>query len=127
MKTLSNGYKLPENKDKGSSFFPALEYDIQRINDHRHDGNDSTPLSTTSLERITVVISSANWQAVDAGQYRQLITTPAGIVQDNAQPVFKVNGGDHGGAVIYPEIKWISETQYYISVNDPSISIKVIY
>ena len=46
MITLSNGYQLPEDGDRGNVFWDGLEGNIQRLNDHKHDGADSEKLST---------------------------------------------------------------------------------
>ena len=39
--TLSNGYIKPEDGDTGAVWFDALEDNIQRVNDHNHDGSNS--------------------------------------------------------------------------------------
>lgn len=58
---LSNGYKLPETGDFGDVWFPALEDNIQRINDHTHNGTDSEKITTISTESVVQTISSGDF------------------------------------------------------------------
>ena len=58
MVILTNGYKLPETGDFGDVWFPALEDNIQRLNDHKHDGNDSETLDSTALESVVQTVLS---------------------------------------------------------------------
>lgn len=61
MVILSNGFKLPETGDFGDVWFPALEDNIQRTNDHNHDGNNSSRLQASSIDAIVQNIISANF------------------------------------------------------------------
>lgn len=58
---LSNGYKLPETGDFGDVWFPALEDNIQRVNDHNHDGADSETLDATAFEGITQTVLAGSF------------------------------------------------------------------
>ena len=79
---LSNGYKLPEVGDFGSSFFPDLEFNIQRLNDHSHDGNDGNRLNASSIVAQTSIISSGDFTNISPGVNRALITLPATMAVD---------------------------------------------
>jgi len=50
--------KKPQNADTGDVWFPALELDIQKVNDHTHDGSDGAQLAVISQN-----ILSAAWIA----------------------------------------------------------------
>ena len=56
---LSNGYKLPETGDFGDVWFPALEDNIQRLNDHNHDGNNSDKLTSTNVAKFVQTVLTA--------------------------------------------------------------------
>ena len=58
---LGNGYKLPETGDFGDDWFPALEDNIQRLNDHSHDGVDSEILTTSSTKCVVQSIASGDF------------------------------------------------------------------
>ena len=57
MLTLSHGYEKPETGDKGSVFFPALEDNIQKLNDHNHNGLNSELLTAAASAAVTQTIS----------------------------------------------------------------------
>lgn len=60
---LSNGYKLPETGDFGDVWFPALEDNIQRTNDHNHDGTNSSKIPATSLQASVQQVVSGDFSA----------------------------------------------------------------
>ena len=76
MQILSHLFKKPQTGDKGSVFWPALEEDIQKMNDHTHNGSDSARIPSSSTTATTQSINSASWSSVGGGLYRQLITMP---------------------------------------------------
>lgn len=125
--TLSNGYKLPSTGDKGSTFFLDLEHDIQRLNDHTHNGTDSSKISAKDMLKTSSTILAANWVSLGGGNYRQLITVPAGHLFDEVVPKFQISGGSEDGAIIHPSIEKASSTTYYIYINDNTVSVKVVY
>lgn len=59
MITLSYGYEKPQNGDTGDVFFPALERDIQRLNDHTHDGVNSPFISAQAPSSMVNFFSPA--------------------------------------------------------------------
>lgn len=127
MQTLSNGYKLPEDGDRGSTFFPALEDNIQRLNDHTHDGNDSERLTALSFDTTTQSILSASWTPVSGGLYKQTITLPGSLQVDNITMEFFIASGSFINHKIYPNVEKISSTQYDIFVNDNTIDLLAKY
>jgi hypothetical protein len=125
--TLSNGYKLPATGDKGSSFFPDLEFDIQRLNDHTHDGSNSNKISVANLTKLTQTLLAASWVATTGGTYRQLVTLPATGDYDSVIPKFQISGGSEDGSIIYPSVEKVSSTTYYVYINDNTLALKVVY
>lgn len=123
MQTLSYGYKLPETNDKGPVVFPALEDDIQQLNDHTHDGANSAKLDAKSIDSIQQTLASGSWVGVANNQYRQLVTVPAGIDYDKINIGFRIANGDY----VYPTVERVSSTQYYVYTNDNTQNYLVRY
>ncbi len=120
MLTLTMGYKKPQNPDTGDVFFPALENNIQQLNDHAHNGVNSQLLASTSQ-----TVQSASWAAapIAGGVYRQLITAPTGYSIDQCEMWFKLSSGE----TVYPAIERQSSTTYYIYTNDNSKTYTAFY
>lgn len=118
MLTLSYGYKKPQNPDTGDLFFPALEADIQQLNDHNHDGTNSAPLASGVQDAL-----SGSWVATSGGMYRQLMTVPSGLSYDTCNIWVKRSTGEF----VYPTIERVSATTFYLYTNDNSLAYKVFY
>ena len=123
--TLTNGYKIPQSGDKGSTLFTALEFDIQRLNDHNHDGLNSNKLDATSISTISGNILSANWVTYGGptGHYRQQVTLPAGLDFDTISIQIRTVAGKY----LYPTIERVSDTQYLIYSIDNSLNLTAEY
>ncbi len=74
MLTLSYGFKKPENGDTGDAIFPAMALNIQKVNDHTHNGTDSALIPPVSYN-----VLSANWSVVALGIYSQVINLGSGL------------------------------------------------
>lgn len=129
MQTLTYGYKKPETGDKGSIFFPALEFNIQRLNDHSHDGSNSQKLTAASVQGIGDTILAANWVAVagQPGTYRQLVTMPPNTEFDGYGLAFRIDGGLLDGHEIHPVVEKSSASTYYVYINDNTQTLAVLY
>lgn len=125
MLTLSYGYKKPQTGDRGSTLFAALELNIQKVNDHTHNGLDSAPLPAQSVLGVLQTILSTNWVTYGgpAGFYRQQITMPAGFSYDSVQIGFRLPSGHQ----IFPTVEKVSATQYLIYTNDNTTNFVAIY
>lgn len=122
--TLSYGYVKPETGDRGSSFFTGQEDNIQRLNDHTHDGTNSAPLTAASLVGITQSILAGSWVAFGpTGHYRQQVTVPPGFDFDLVQIGFRTTAG----VVVLPTVERVSDTQYYVYTIDNSAGLVAIY
>jgi hypothetical protein len=120
MQTLSNGYLKPSNTDTGDIFFPAMEFNIQRLNDHTHDGSNSSHLATTSQN-----ILAASWAAapIGGGLYVQTVTIPTGFSYDSVEVWFRLSTGEF----VYPSIEKVDATHYKIYTNDNSLAYVAYY
>lgn len=120
MQTLSFGYKLPANPDTGDTFFPAMEFNITRLNSHNHDGSNSSPLGS-----VTQSILAAAWAAapIGGGLYRQLVTIPGTLSYDTCEIWFKLSTGE----VVYPSVERVSASTYYVYTNDNTLSYVANY
>jgi hypothetical protein len=122
--TLSYGYVKPSTGDSGTSLFTDLENNIQRVNDHTHNGINSAPLPAQSIIGVSQTISNASWVAHGpTGHYRQLVTLPAGFDFDKVQISFRTSGG----AYIHPTVERVSATQYYVYTTNNTINFIAVY
>ena len=124
MQTLSYGIKKPEDGDKGSVFFPALEDDLQQLNDHDHDGVDSAPIISTNISSVQQALSAASWVAVSGGTYRQLVTVPSGKLYDNSFILFRKTSDK---SQMFLGVEKVSSTTYYVYINDSTIDVTAYY
>lgn len=125
--TLSNGFKLPDTGDKGSTFFPDLEFNIQRVNDHNHDGSNSNLISSTSISVITQAISSGSWAAVSGqpGTYKQTVSLPGSITDIDG-----INISFRDAATGHPlllSVEKVSTTSYDVFINDTTLNLTAVY
>lgn len=124
MQTLTYGFKLPEINDSGDALWTALEDNITRVDGHNHDGVDSPLLTAQSITGVTQTIASGSWSASGAtGHYRQQITVPSGFDFDTVQIGFRTSAG----AVIFPTVEKVSDTQYYVYTTDNTQTFTAVY
>lgn len=126
--TLSNGYKNPETGDRGTSWFADLNFDIERLNDHNHDGSNSEQISAKYITKSSATIASGAWGAdLGGSSYKQTITLPSGFTFDDTEMKFKISGGALDGRVFYPTVIKITATTYDIYINDNTQAVLVTY
>jgi len=120
--TLTNFYILPDTGDLGTVWFPALESNIQQLNDHTHNGVNSNKLTATSIEVITDNILVADF-ALDGSRYRVLKTVPAGTTVSEINISFR---DPTTKDKIYLETALVSATTYYV-YSMFEIDVEVVY
>ena len=125
--TLTYGYKKPQDGDTGATFWDDLAFDIQRLNDHTHDGSDSAQLDSTSIAATTATISSASWVLTSGGTYRQVVTMPPGLDFDSYGKSFMINSGASAGHDVTLSIEKITNTTFYVYINDNTVDLLVRY
>ena len=123
MLTLTFGFQKPETGDTGAIVFPALEANIQQLNDHTHNGTDSSKLTSGALTPLQVSLTSAAWALVANGIYKQTVTLPGALTFDTT--VFSVF--TPSGELVYPTINKVTASTYDIFTNDNSIGFEVSY
>lgn len=124
MLTLTYGFQKPQSGDRSSALFTALEQNIQKVNDHTHDGANSPLLDAKNIQASSQALSSGNWVTYGgpAGFFRQLVTLPTGFLFDTVQFSFRLNGNP-----ICLEVEKVSATTYYLYSNDSTISPTAVY
>lgn len=113
MQVLTNGYKLPETGDFGDVWFPALEDNIQRVNDHTHDGTNSEKLSSKNIAAENQTIVAGSFSA-SGNAFRATVSMPAGLLFDDAVIVAK---DPTTKDQIYLKIEKINASQFYLYTN----------
>lgn len=127
MLTLSKGFKKPQTGDKGSIYFPAMEENIQQLNDHTHNGVDSQALTGAVITNGTASVGAADWVLQSAGTYRALVTLPGSYTYDGSHKEVRIAGGAMDGDVIFPTIEKVSATSLYLYVNDNTLDLTVSF
>lgn len=123
MLTLTYGFKKPEDGDKGVIFWDVLADDIQQLNDHTHNGVNSSKLASSSVESVTQAVSSASWVSAGGGTYYQNVTMPAGMEYDDHGIQVRLTAGD----IIYPTITKIGTSVFRVYINDNTQDLLVVY
>lgn len=124
MLTLTYGYKKPQTNDKGPIVFPAMEGNIQQLNDHSHNGADSTLLTTASVVGINQTILSGAWALVANGIYKQTVTLPGSLLYD------KIHISHHAsstGHLLYLTVEKVSANSYDVYINDNTLGLLAVY
>lgn len=117
--TLSKGYQKPSDPTYGDLFFPALEDNIQLMNDHAHDG-----VTGAVTPRTVVTASSGSWGSdLGGGTYRQLLTAPTGFTYDDARIEVRRSTGE----IVYATIERVSSTTFYLYTNNNAITYTVSF
>lgn len=127
--TLSYGFQKPQTGDRGSVFWPILEADIQQLNDHTHNGTNSSRLNKASISSVLDTATSGSWGNAVGGLYRQTITLPlaitaAGGTFDDYVPTFRDQATDRQ---LFLQTQKVSSSTYYVYCNDNTIDLDILY
>ena len=123
MVTLSFGFKRPETGDTGAIVFPALEDNITQLNNHTHDGSNSSKINSAAIDPILASLSSAAWVAQGGGLYKQTVTLPGALDFDTTAFTTRLPTGE----TVLAQIDKVSDSQYDIWTNDNSVGFEVSY
>lgn len=131
MQTLSNGVKKPENGDKGSTVFSALNGNADILNDHTHNGTNSEliPFANIAESRYSdskVNLPTASWVAGARG-FSQTVTCPGTITLDKVDLRFRVRAGSLQHQWVYPTVEPTSLTSFVVIVNDSSLDLECLF
>lgn len=127
--TLSYGFERPVTGDKGSVFWPILEDNITRTNDHTHNGTNSSLLTAAASVATAQSVSSAGWGSLSGGLYRQTVTLPAGLTGVGgtyAKYSIEIRNAANGRR-LYLQTERVSDTTFYVWCNDNTIDLTVVY
>ena len=83
---LSKGYKKPETGDFGSTWFPALEDNIDLSNSHDHNGTNGEKIKGENLTVTSQSVLAAAFTLQSPGIYRATVTVPVGVDMDKIVP-----------------------------------------
>lgn len=114
MIVLSNGYKKPETGDFGDVWFPALEDNIDLMNDHTHDGTDGERIPGINLVASTLTVASGSFVDQGNGYHRATVTVPSARQVD--ETVITVKDPTTKDP-IFAKLEKLSATQFYIYIN----------
>lgn len=124
MQTLSYGFLKPQTGDTGAVFFPALETDIQKLNDHTHDGSNSAKLTAASSAVVTQAILAAAWVSLGGGMYRQAVTLAGSLLYDTVAIEMRLTATKHQA---FLQVEKINATSYYVYINDNTLDVTAVY
>lgn len=124
MQTLSYGFKKPQSGDTGAALFTALELDVQKMNDHTHNGTDSALLTSSSLSVTTQSVLSGAWSAQGGGTYKQTVSMTGGLQFDDVNVSFRESVS---GNPLFLTVEKVSGTSYDVYINDNSLTLTAFY
>jgi len=123
--TLSFGYQQPVSGDNAKEWQDALNATILQLNDHTHDGVDSSTIDPSSITTLTTTILSGAWIADGGGNFSQVVAAPAQVAEVND---FYIKMHETGtGDVLYPTVERVAAASYRVRVNDNSLNITAVY
>lgn len=130
VQTLTFGLKKPETGDKGTPVFEALEDNIDLLDTHDHDGQNSKRMNSYNVSRGTVSVSDSEWSS-SGNLYRKTVTLPTGFSTANGSDFgkasirFFLSGGTYDGNECLPKIERINATSFYLysPVNDQAFTV----
>lgn len=124
MQTLTYGFQKPQTGDKGSVFFPGLEDDLQQLNDHTHNGSNSSLIPSSSVTAVTQSVAHAGWGSSVGGLYSQVVSMPAGITWGTKAITFIDATANR--VLLLSHVQVTSNT-FRVYCNDPTIDLTVLY
>lgn len=124
MQTLSYGFKNPDNGDKGSVWFPALNFNIVQLNNHTHDGATSAFITAANIQSGTVSVPSGSWTVTGTGKYQQDVTVPSGFTMDTSSMQVRLASTGH---YIYPTIEKLTTSTFRIYTLDNTLTYTAVF
>lgn len=136
----SKGFLKPNNGDFGSTFFDDQNTNVQQLNDHTHNGANSSPLAKTQSIGVAAggtVSTGTNSGWADDG------TSTGTYVQTIALPTLTIpNGGgtrqmqvddiaiqlrDSTGELVYCRVVKLATSTYKVYSNDNTLVLTAFY
>jgi hypothetical protein len=126
MITLTYGHKKPETGDKGSTFFPALEDNIDIDDSHTHNGVNSSKIDSSNLTATELSVTAAGWVASGIW-YRKQVTYPGTHERYGSIVEFYFDGGANDGQPLYPKVEYVGDTSFWLYYPDNTQAFKVVF
>lgn len=123
MITLSKGFKLPETGDFGDVWFPALEDNIQQLNDHKHDGLDSEKIPSGNLSASVVTTLVGAFADQGDGYWRASVSTPGGVALSDLSVTVR---DPTTLEPIYAKLAKNTASSIYVYINTPQ-TVEVVF
>lgn len=125
---LGYGFILNDAGDESATAWMANNNNnIQKLNDHNHDGVNSALVSTTSFSKTSQDIDATGWALVGAGIYSQGVAMPLGFTFDNVLMQFVITAGPAVDEVWYPTVVKTGASAFDVYSNDNTIEFVVRY
>ena len=115
-RTLSNGYILPEDGDFGLTWFDDLESNIQRVNDHNHDGVTGSRLPSTSITSVVIQIAETAFTPVATGGFEATLQANSTINFDDLTIYVRDATTKQQ---VFLDVLRVSSSEYKILTNTP--------
>jgi hypothetical protein len=125
--TTTYGYTLPANGERGT-WWDQLKANWQRMNDHNHEGVNSTKITPKAITKATQQIAAASWVATSGGLYTQTVTLPTGYLFSTGLSVkfYVYTGGNITDEVAMTPVR-ASDSTYTLEINDNTVTLTAVY
>lgn len=138
----SCGFLKPAHSDTGATFFDDCNTDIQQINDHTHDGANSSPLAKTQTIGVsaggsTSTGTNSGWadDGTSTNTYVQTIALPTktipntGFTRQMQINEVSVHLRDSLGEIVFNRVVPVvaSSVTYKVYSNDNALVLTAIY
>ena len=124
METLTYGFKKPQNGDKGQGLFDDLSYNVQKTNDHTHDGVNSPKVNISSLTKQSQLVLNSNWINPVGGVYSQVISMVGGLQFDTSTITIRETSTGKLMNLLYEKVD-VSAFRLYC--NDATKDLTILY
>lgn len=121
--TETYGFLNPATGDLALVWMAAINSTITQLDNHNHDGSNSSLISPASISKYTSVITSAGWTSSASG-YSKVITVPAAVLEVNSYNIhFYITAT---GVRIYPGVERASATTFTLYANQ-ALAVTAVY
>jgi hypothetical protein len=126
MPTLTYGFKTIADGVRG--FWDDLNDNFTMLNDHDHDGVNSSKIVPTAITKATQSILAASWSAGTGGNYTQTVTLPTGYTFSAGLSVkfYDATSGSVKDEIAMNPV-WISNSSYQLQTNDVALALTAVY
>lgn len=126
MPTLSYGFKTISNGVRG--FWNDLNSNFTQLNNHSHNGTNSSKLAPTAINKATQQILAAAWSATSGGLYTQTVTLPTNYLFSTGLSIkfYVYTGGNITDEITMSAVR-LSDSTYQLETNDNTLTLTAVY